>query len=77
MFHIFALNKNINICFKRIKDILDSIGGLNLQVPENLNRLPDNFPDTKSHLPLENNQKIKMSSIYKIWKMICKAWKTE
>ena len=63
--------------FNRIKDILDSIRDLNLQVPENLNRLPDNYPDVQSLTPLENNQKIKMSSIYMIWKMICMAWKNE
>jgi hypothetical protein len=60
-----------------IKDILDSINDLNLQVPENLSRLPENYPDLQSDIPLEHSQKIKMSSIYMIWKMICNDWKCE
>ena len=55
-----------------------------MQVPDNLNRLPENFPDESLFLipgfeRLTEEEKlkrrIKMSSIYKIWNEISLAWK--
>ena len=66
---------------------MDSVGALNLQVPENLNRLPENFPDESSFELLDYDElsesernkieqmRIKMSSVYTIWKKICLAWR--
>ena len=70
--YLFLFKKKISF-----KDILDSKEDLNLQIPENLCRLPDTFPDELSADLEEDDQpgrhRIKMSSIHTIWKKICLA----
>lgn len=55
-------------------DIFDSLEELNILVPENLGtRLLEYFPDEISSSP--SDSKIKMGSIYKMWKKVCLIWK--